>query len=569
MTMRRLLRTGLVLVLALGLAACASLPTAGEARPGLQQTGQSDQDTDVTFLAVGPVRGASPETIVRGFIEAGVSPADNWAIAREFLSVDLAQKWKPDAGVTIDVSSSSRRYDAPDPGEGDQSSVRLSLDQTATVDAAGVYSAFVAPGSADLTFQLGKDADGQWRITSAPDGILLEASSFAAADVYSPYSLQYFDPTWTHLVPDVRWFPKRKNTATRIAQALISGKPAPWLAGSVRTAFSGDIALARDAVTVDSQVADVALTAAAFTADPKTLARMRTQLEQSLAAVGVLQVRLTVNGRDLETSGATVASTAVDARPLVLTDAGFGYLSGGDVQAVPGISAQLADFPQQVRSIEASGAADRLVVQAEDGGVYAIADGRVDELDPRPGLVRPALDPFGYVWSVPGNAPGALQVTSTAVVPHPMPGLGDATAVGRIAMSRDGGRLAAVVSAGSQTRVEVLGVARDDKGEPTGLGQPSSIAWPSGSVLDLAWLNDTTLGILVQDGARTVLLEQPIGGPARTTDVASTARSVAAANPTTNVRLLGTGGILWVRSGPTWQPESDKVKILATQLGAP
>ena len=70
--------------------------------------------------------------------------------------------------------------------------------------------------------------------------------------VFDAYSIMFFDPDWEFLVPDVRWFPARENSATRIATALVDGAPTSWLASSLRTAFPEDVALASQSVTVDA-----------------------------------------------------------------------------------------------------------------------------------------------------------------------------------------------------------------------------------------------------------------------------------------------------------------------------
>jgi hypothetical protein len=345
MSIGRMVRGAAVALALLALTACASLPVTGDVRPGLAAN-QSDGGSDLAFVPQGPSDGMDPKEIVRGFIDAASSPKDSWGIARQFLTSDEAQKWKPDAGVTIDTGSAERRFDVPDvPKEATTAVVHLSLQQTATVDETGAYSGQPVNRAAELPFALAKNKNGQWRISQAPDGIVLDADSFAAADVFAPYALQYFDPTWTYLVPDVRWFPKRENTASRIVQSLVGGKPSPWLVNGVRTAFTGDIALARNTVTPESQVAEIVLTDAALSVDPVALSRMRTQLERSLIGVGVQQVRITIAGRDTNAGSAAAASTTVDSRPLVLTEKGFGFLAGGELAPIGGVSAQVEAFP--------------------------------------------------------------------------------------------------------------------------------------------------------------------------------------------------------------------------------
>lgn len=573
MRIGRILRGAVIALALLGLTACASLPVTGDVRPGLA-AGQSGGGSDLAFVPQGPSNGMDPKDIVRGFIDAASSPKDSWSIARQFLTADEAQKWKPDAGVTIDTGSAERRFDVPDVAkEATSTSVHLSLQQAGAVDETGAYSGAPVNRAAELMFTLAKNKDGQWRISAAPDGIVLDADSFAAADVFAPYALQYFDPSWTYLVPDVRWFPKRENTASRIVQSLVSGKPSPWLSGAVRTAFTGDIALGRNAVTFDSQIAEVALNDAANKADPVTLARMRTQLERSLSSLsgaGVLQVKLTSSGRDLSAGAATAAPTAVDPRPLVLTDKGFGYLAGGELTPIDGVSVPLQNFPEQITAIRAASGAQRVAVQGVSGTVYAVADGRTDEIDARPGLIPPALDPFGYIWTVPRTSPSSILAwpnSASASASRSLAGPSDAGQITAMAVSRDGARLAMAVTANGQVRIEVVAIARDDRGAPTGLGvaDPNVIAWPA-AALDIAWLDDTTVGVLATDAASPLLRQQQVGGPARTVDVPEATQSIAPGSPTTSVQLFG-NGVLWVRSGPAPTQVSTNVKVLAVQIG--
>ena len=566
MRIGRIIRGAVVALALLGLTACASLPVTGDVRPGLAAR-QNDSGSDLAFVPQGPSDGMDPKQIVRGFIDAASSPKDSWSIARLFLTADEAQKWKPDVGVTIDTGSADRRYDAEDvTKETTSTTVRPGLQQTASVDETGAYAGQPVNRAADLPFTLTKTKNGQWRISQAPDGIVLDADSFAAADVFAPYALQYFDPSWTYLVPDVRWFPKRENTASRIVQSLIGGKPSPWLANGVRTAFTGDVALARNTVTPESQVAEVALNDAALSENSVTLSRMRTQLEHSLSGLGVLQVKITIAGRDTNAGTASVAPTTVDTRPLVLTDKGFGFLSNGEIVPVPGVSTQIEDFPQAITAMSAASGAQRVAVQGGDGTVYAVAGGKTDQIDARPGLIAPTLDPFGYIWTVPAQSPASISAWPAAsTTARVIAGPADAGQVASFAVSRDGSRLAMAVVAGGQSRVEVFAITRDDRGAPSALGQANVIAWPT-SAVDVAWLDDSTVGILGTDGSNLVLREQPAGGPAKTIDAPDAAQILAPASPISNVRVLG-GGVLYQRSGPNWQQESTGVKVLAVQLG--
>src|SRR5690606_28205339 len=104
----RSLKTLAIATLAFVLTACAGLPTSGPV--GIEPlAGNTDTDPQITERASGPIAGAGPEAIVAGFIEAAITPADNWAIAKQFLTPELADSWRPGVGVTIDVAG-SRAY---------------------------------------------------------------------------------------------------------------------------------------------------------------------------------------------------------------------------------------------------------------------------------------------------------------------------------------------------------------------------------------------------------------------------------------------------------------------------
>ncbi|MEE2814101.1 MAG: GerMN domain-containing protein, partial [Actinomycetota bacterium] len=319
-------RTGVRLLSALAaalaaavvLAGCTGLPTSGPPNAGLA-VGEEIEEPPFSFIADDPEPGAGPARIVEGFLDASMSPADSWKTARKFLTDDFQSTWKPDAGVTIDKSVEDRDYDSTvesDDEDATSAEVSVSLAQVASVDGTGAYSADT--GTANATYRLVREKGGEWRIAEAPDGVTLDVETFS--QVYEKFSLKYFDPTWTHLVPDVRWFPRRAAMATTVVRALISGEPSEWLAPAVRP-FSSDVEMVGDAVTVDAaQVASVPLNRAALSASPTDLARMRTQLEASLQGAGVAEVRLLVDGVPLDAGRITVDDPIVDPGVLVLGD---------------------------------------------------------------------------------------------------------------------------------------------------------------------------------------------------------------------------------------------------------
>ncbi|GAA1985229.1 LpqB family beta-propeller domain-containing protein [Microbacterium pumilum] len=549
----------LVLSVALVLSACVGLPTSGQVNPGLAL----DEDAappDFSFLPDRPQPGATPEEIVQGFIRAGSGPglAENWERAREFLAPAIRDSWQPTESVTVDILS-DRVYSSTD-----EDSVTLSLVAVATVDSNGVYERTDA-GPTPLPFELARQEDGEWRITQVRDGVVLDQDRFPT--VFHNYSLMYFDPTWQYLVPDVRWFPTG-NAATSVTAALVNGPRSDWLADATKTAFPESVS-ARPSVPVESGVAEVDLSESALAVPPDTTDRMLTQLEASLATAGVTEVQLSVGTTPITAEPVPVRSTRVTGPSLVLTDDGLGFLVGGELETVPGLSAVVETVSP--KSIQVTAERDWAAMRLTDGTVARQgANGSSDELDTRAGLIDPTIDPFDIVWSVPRTQPAAMvayPLDGTRVdVADAWPG---ATQVTSMAVSRDGTRMAAAVTTGGSSEVWIAGVVRGQDGIPQRLGVPISIGAVSGIGVGVAWLDDNTVGVLSHSGEASLVLAQLVGGPATTTAAPAGIASLAGASGVSTVRLRGDDGVLYVRRGTNWQQAASGVLVLATQQGMP
>jgi len=570
--MRRLRRIRLIAVAAVGLllAGCAGLPTSGPPNPGLA-IGEEGVLPVLTPIARGPQPGDSPQQIVEGFLDASMTPTGNWEIAQEFLTDDFRAVWKPGASVTIDAPVPTRMFDSSIEGEEETATtaeVHAQFRQVASVDANGAYSAD-APSLAKATYQLRRTTDGEWRISKANDGIVLDAETFP--QVYQKYSLKYFDTDWKHLVPDVRWFPNRPALATTIARALIAGPPSEWLAPAVRSAFSAEMSLAGDAVTVDSstQVASVALSRAALSASSTDLSRMRTQLEASLAGAGVSQVRFTVDGAPLEAGTVSVDGTIVDPGVLVLDDESFGRTGSGDALVpVGGLTAQIAKIADPIRAVDVSLDAALAAVQLRDGTVVAVRPGETVPLDRRGGLIEPSLDPFGFTWSVPREHPERLQAWSASGDVHEIAGAWPgADSVSQLRVSADGARVAAVVSTAGERRVVVAAVVRGEESQPVELGEVREIGRFDGPGQGLAWIGADTLAVL-SSAPEPTLTSYVVGGPASSSPAPPEgAVALAGAKTPTGLRVLTSDGAVYAQRGASWQVAVQDVLVLGTRAG--
>lgn len=545
-----------VMLLAFVLAACGGLPTTGPVNAG-QPIVDDDSDGNLVFLPDGPTKDATPQQIVEGFIAAGSGPRDNWATAKEFLAPGVG--WNPRAGVTV-YSAGQRELE-----EIAEDEFVLAVTPAATVDATGELATPGETGEITLSFTLAVQPDGQWRITRAPDGIVLDRNTFGA--VFGSYALQFFDPSWTYLVPDERWFP-RTYARTSIAEALVNGGPSSWLADAVVTAFTDGARLATVSVPQQSGVAAVSLQEGARDLDQLVLDRMQTQLEASLQGAGVSEVDMLVDEQLLLADAVTVRRTTVDSRPLVRTDDAFGFLSGNSVEEIYGLSAAI----MQVDAVDIEVGADRTTaaVRAADGTVLAVdSDGAITVLDDRKGLVAPSIDPFGFVWSVPVAQPSALKALGSDGTEVELPdALAGTSQVLAVRVSRDGTRLAAVVRVGDADALWIFGIQRDRDGVPAALGMPKVLASMSGTVTALTWVDVASVALVADEGGDQYLYTHEIGGfgvlQGAPDDVTAVAGGAASA-----VRLRDGAGELYGQRGTNWQHLASGISVLAIQQGSP
>lgn len=539
----------LLLSLALLASGCASLPTSGPVTSG-GTLHSDDSEIGVNYLPDAPHPGARPEDIVRGFVEAASSPADGWKIARLFLAPGTA--WNPGEAVIVD-SIVERKYAPSQNG----AAVDLTLTQTASVDATGVYESD-SSGSVDLSYSLARQADGEWRITKAPPGIVLDRGVFP--QVFQSYSLMFFTPGWDALVPDQRWFP-RNSAASRVTAALLAG-PAPWLAGVVQSAFPADAHLSRESVVVSSGVAQVWLDPIP-NLDGITASRMRTQLEKSM----LRDVSLTIGDSPVPETAPLAVRPLVDSRALVRNAKGdYGFLTGSDFEAVPPLQASVGD--RALTALSWSAASALFAMQGGDGKVYRAKGGEPAQLvDGRAGLIAPAVDPAGFVWSVPASSPRAflaigpndqrvqLAVNWTGI-----------TSIQAMQVSRDGTRLLVAATLGGKPILAVAGIQHGQNGAPAQLGDLVTLASLSSPAVSVAWLDDLTGAAVVPRGEESDIVEQPVGGATTVSRGPRGIVEIAGVNSSANVWLRSSSGALYQRRGSTWQRVAADVALLAKQM---
>ena len=554
--MRRRLVAASVALVCLVLSGCAAIPSSGPVQAGDQPP--ADAANDVDILVPGPAAGASQTDILEGFVNAALSPRNNYQIAREYLTPEFADEWQADAGATIDVLADREL------GVVDDTTMRYEDTPAAALRENGQYEEpdLRTPIPLDYHFE---QRDGEWRIAMAPTGILIDQVSFT--QVFRDYTLYFLDPTFQYVVPDTRWFSGPESAQTSIVQAILAG-PAEWLAPGVVSAFPEGVELDPAAVPVSGGVASVSLVGAAFD-DLPTVQRMEAQLDASLVGVrNIDSVALTLNGVDPDApplSPQPVKNPRVDPRSVVFDGESFGYLasSGEGIDPIAGLSEQVVALAPTGASLGLD--AEAVAVRSAEGVSVVRTGEEAVLLDPREGLATPAIDGYGVVWSVPTGAPDELvwfapDGTSEQV---PVPWIG--TSIAAIEVSRDSTRIAALLADGGRTRFVVASIERAADGRPVGLGTTAlSLADVTGTPLDVAWLDSRSVASITGMAAdATRIVTQELGGFAREREGPLGGVLVDGGN--NDLRVLTAAGGLDVQSGVGWQPRAEGIRFVAAQ----
>lgn len=563
---RRSLAASLALLVTALLTGCVALPTSGPVGVGNPDPIEESLELD-TFVRP-PQPGDSPEDIVQGFIEAAASPRNNYAAARQYLTDEFAADWRPEAGATIDVGA-ERSIDAPDVPDGaTDSEVSVTATPAAALTATGQYELPESTAAATLPYRL-VTVDGEWRIAEAPQGLLIDELTFS--EVYRSYELYFYSADFRYLVPDLRWFARTDAAQTNVVRALLAG-PAEWLLPGVKTSFPEGTALEQSSVPIANGTASVDLSGAQFE-DTRTVQRMQEQLDATLVGSvrDVSDVALSIDGAPQDPpplADPPIQNPAVDPRPVVYDGTSFGHLasSNDEIEPIDGVSPQVEGLAPDGAAVGAGGTS---VAVRNDAGVSLVRAGEeLTPLDPRPGLIVPAIDPHGVVWSVPAAAPGELVAYPPSGDPIPLAVPWVGSTIAALEVSRDGTRIIALLGDGTRARFVAASIERDENGLPVALGKTVlRLASVAGAPRDVAWLDANRVAALVElPGGDTRVLVQDLGGVPDDTAGPADGRSLDAGNGERSLRVLTSGGALEVPSGVTWQERATGLGFVSVQM---
>ena len=554
--MRRVLALVALTVAALALAACATIPSSGSVHEGVK--GQSTTSDDLQFLPSGPIKDATAAEILRGFIDAGTSPANDYGVAREFLASSYQADWAPLAVVSIDNGQREVRQLS-------SASFALITTVVARVDARGTYQA-QSPTRQQFNFSLVQEA-GQWRISTPTPGVIVNTGVFA--QTYSQSPLYFYNQNFVQLVPDVRWFPARSSTSTRVVKALLGG-PVDWLAeaNAVRSAIPAGAGLVADSVPLESGVATVDLDAKSFADSTIPVDTVARQIAASLSSVsGVSRVRILYSGAPQATvdvpSQSSLQANPRLTEPVVLTARSLGVVSDSGIVPLAPMGRVVAGLKPNAVAISSD---HQLALAVTSSGAVAVnVRGETRPVDARKGLIAPTVDPAQFMWSVPRQAPTALAISawggSAKALAVPWQ---SAESIDALAVSPDGTRLVASYRASGHSAVCIAGIQRAAKGAPTSIGPCLNPYLEVASVTTVGWIDYSHVGIASTVGDNSILSTLCIGG--LTTQIPVSGRIAAVGGSGSyGVARLATraGNVLQQLSATRWYLVTSGVVALA------
>lgn len=483
--MKRLV--ALLALLTLALTGCATIPSdgaigfGGDVRAGFT-------DDNLYYSPAGPSDGATQDQILSGFINAGNGPQNDYSVSREFLTPTLAKNWQPSNEVLIQAGS-------PEITIYGDNTATITLKTIARVDANGRYFEESADAVRVLDFKLVRSA-GQWRIDQAPNLTVLIAPNFKV--LFRSYSLYFFDNSLTYLVPEVRWFPSRVSTGTRLMNALLAG-PSDWLQDAVTTVIPAGTKLNINAVTIVDSIAQVDLSSSALKLEENKRQFMKAQISATLEQLPeVTGVEISVAQTPLKvTQFITGVPASVDPNPIALLDGSVKHISASGAQTIPGLANRLSGLDVVDFALNGN---QTLLAVVTGLGVQRYVLGAIEDssvlVDERANQLSPVFDAHGYLWTLPSEADASFRAASTnsnlIVSNHWFPKYVPVD----FELSPEGTRIAIVYQSKSSRLVYVHAVKRDNLGRPVAIGAPVPVT-AARDALDIAWADMTTVAALV------------------------------------------------------------------------
>ncbi len=537
------------------LSGCATLPTEIDIKSGPELVAPEQNELSY-YTPTGPTEGASSQEIVSGFLAAGTGPQNDYAVARQYLTAEFAQRWNPESGVVI-------RTGVPVFQASGDTLQTVEIGVGARVDEQGRYVDAEAGERTSLRFQLVKES-GEWRIASAPNLTVVTSPVFSV--VFSAFPVYFLDSNQSKLVPDLRWFPTRASTGTKLVNALLAG-PSDWLAEAVTTAVPNGTKLTIDAVSVQQGVAKVDFDSTALNASAIERRLMLTQLRSTLLQLaGVIDVSVSINNSPQEIVPTQLQSAISGGPVFIARDSGVYRVNAGDSAPLGGTSNFLAS--NEISKFAVTSGGNRVAFATEKGVFETTTSGlniRSAKVSDHKGLVELFYDDWGYLWLIPADFNEPLTLISAQGESR---NLTDGAKTNRLGyrVSSEGVRVARILESENGSEVSVHGVMRDSRGWPIRLVGDLSVNNVLGDAIAITWQQNAILRVLERTtSGLTALSDYPVTGPRNQLTMPPVAGSEITEGPSgLSTYMLTEQNEVWVLTGTAWRRLTSGVLAVST-----
>jgi hypothetical protein len=524
--------------------ACAQLPR--DSQIGSGPNLEAGLETDYLYYSPsGPNEDATQEEILLGFVNAGTGPQNNYEIARQYLSDSLKTEWNPGEEVLIQDGT-------PVITLLDDNSASVLVRVSARINERGEYQSLPLGTTRQVEVRF-DDTSGEWRISSAPNLTMVIRPVFDV--IFQAYSIYFFDKQKKHLVPDVRWFPLRASTSTRLVSALLDG-PSAWLETAVESAIPKGTRLTLNSVTVTDGIASVDLSARALSATAAAKQLIQSQIRETLLQLdSVFSVKVTIERAGIDQVASTLTGTESRlTRPIAMTNGSLVDFDGVN-EVELGNSRNLID--RLGAQNFATNTAKKILVLTNSDGVYLSRLDRVTELPIRlvagNGFLPPVVDVNGFIWIVPADAEQNLIVFNSQGqrVNFSSNWLAGVNRLS-FSISSEGSRIVAVTGSRIESRVRVAALVRTSEGAPEALGEPFS-PMQTNSAFMATWVDSTEIGVLESpDSVFTQPWISVIGGDSRRLQTISGGREMVSSGQAASVYIVDDFDTLFQYRGSNW-----------------
>jgi len=523
------------------LAGCAAIPTSGPVERVEDEAGLGE--STVRYMPAGPTRDATETQIINGFLDAMLAYPVTHRVAAEYLTPEAAQEWRPGDATTV--------YTRAEVFSVSVGSGWIDLATESRLDAQGRLRG--SGGSQRIDIELER-IDGQWRISTPPDGVLVNTGWFE--DYVRSFDLFFLDESGSHLVP----VPVHEVVGDQLATSLMAslalgpGRGSPGLTTAVP-----DASTLRASVPVVDGVAEVDFSAPVGEMSVAAQRRLSAQVAWTLRQVPVVtDVRISGSGTVIAPSGDAVqdasgwASFGPDkSRRWVFVTAG-GRVHQVGLRSRRPMPGTWGDDDQDAAMVTAS--EDRAAAVWADRARVSSATGSNPVDISGDGFLRPVIDIDQKTWLVdrPGDRTRIRVHDGASIVLVPATGL---DGLSSFAVSPDGARYAAT----SGGRLLVGGIERRE-GRIVSLARPRVLRTQD-PARQVVWVDGSRVAHLGPAGTqvRSVRIDgtDPVdawpGGGQLLPDIEPVGL-VATTAARSDLYLIDAEGEVWVLDRTRWVP---------------